>query len=105
VTYAAAAAAHPGESRNVGELAGEVGRLAVLAGQAGQARGGVVQAGDGLVELAARPSGSVAQDTTRAAWPGTAPPLALKTILRVAELWSAACHQSQAGVMVPGQSR
>jgi hypothetical protein len=29
-------------------------RLAVLAGQAGQVRGGVVEAGDGLVELAAR---------------------------------------------------
>jgi hypothetical protein len=55
VTYTAAAAALPGESRN-GELAGEVGRLAVLAGETGQVRGGVVQAGEGLVELAARPA-------------------------------------------------
>jgi hypothetical protein len=54
VTYTAAAAAHLERSRN-GELAGEVGGVAVLAGDAGQVRGGVVEAGDGLVELAARP--------------------------------------------------
>jgi len=51
--YTAAARGASRASRN-GELAGEVGRLAVLAGEAGQVRGGVVEAGDGLVELAAR---------------------------------------------------
>lgn len=46
--HRAAAAALPEKSRNA-ELAGEVGCLAVMAGEAGQVRGGVVQAGEGLL--------------------------------------------------------
>jgi hypothetical protein len=53
VTCAGATTARLEESRNVGELAGEVGDVAVL-GDAGQVRSGLVQAGADLVELASR---------------------------------------------------
>lgn len=55
VTHTAAAAARLEESRNVGELAGGVGGVAVLAGEAGQVHDGLVEDGEGLVEFAARP--------------------------------------------------